>query len=335
MTAGVFRRKIWNAVRKIPYLRPWLRSVKRRVLRRLPKNAVLRLCRNKTDWKKLKQEFERFLSGGEKGVTTTKRTPEIIVSLTSYPARVPRIHYTIFTLLRQTLKPDMVVLWLAAEQFPNGNDGLPRTLLDLLPHGLTIRYTHDIKSYKKLVPALAAFPEEIIVTADDDLLYDRGMVERLYRSYHNDKDRIHAHRAHRITMNSDGKYGKYADWEMCVGNMTGSFRNFLTSGGGVLFPPHTLHEDVADERLFMELSPSADDIWFWAMAVAKGTKICVVDDNVPAAPNYPLTYEEIVGIGAEGLMAANVFGGRNDVQLARVMDRYPVVLERLNPKEER
>jgi len=335
MTIGGFIKRVRRTIRDTPFLGPLLRSGKQAILRRLPKSVVLWLCQPKTDWKKLEREFERFLSADEKRVVETARTPQIIVSLTSYPARIPRIHYTVFTLLRQTLPPDRVVLWLAEEQFPNGNDDLPPALLALLPYGLTIRYTRDIKSYKKLVPALDAFPEDIIVTVDDDFLYEPGMLERLYRSYHDNNDWIHAYRAHRITMSFDGKCGEYADWNLCIGNRDGDFRNFLTSGGGVLFPPHALHKDVGNERLFMELSPSADDIWFWAMAVVNGTKICVVNDNVRATPNHSLTYEEIVGIGASGLMATNVFGGQNDVQFNRVIDRYPVILERLTPKRTR
>jgi len=275
---------------------------------------------------KLDREFKYFLSSGEKGIVETSRSPKIILSLTSYPPRIPRIHYVILTLLRQTLKPDMVILWLAKEQFPNGNNDLPSKLLTMQDYGLTIRYTHDIKSYKKLIPAISEFLDDIIVTTDDDVLYDPEMLERLYRSYEKNPGCVHGHRGHRITVEADGELKKYVDWGMEAGSGS-KFMNFLTGIGGILYPPHHLHDDVIDERIFMEIAPSADDIWFWAMAVLKGTKACIVLDNILPASNPLVDYEKIIGIGA--LWTINGPGGQNDIQLNRVLERYPIIEEKL------
>ena len=40
-------------------------------------------------------------------------------SLTSFPQRMYEIHYTLYSLLTQTIKPAKVILWLGREQFPN------------------------------------------------------------------------------------------------------------------------------------------------------------------------------------------------------------------------
>ena len=65
----------------------------------------------------------------------TKKIPsgpqELIVSLTSYPARIDTVNQTIETLLNQSLCPDKVILWLAPEKFPNREADLPQQLLDL------------------------------------------------------------------------------------------------------------------------------------------------------------------------------------------------------------
>ena len=47
-----------------------------------------------------------------------------------------------------------------------------RNITRLRRHGLDIRTTEDIGPYKKIIPALLAFPEAIIVTADDDIFYE-------------------------------------------------------------------------------------------------------------------------------------------------------------------
>ena len=82
------------------------------------------------------------------GVNVTERREcRVIVSLTSFPTRIHIVVYTIETLLSQTFKPDLVVLWLAKEQFPRREDNLPRRLLNLRKYGLIIRWYHDIRSF--------------------------------------------------------------------------------------------------------------------------------------------------------------------------------------------
>ena len=82
----------------------------------------------------------------ESGLNMCKRDSEIIVSLTSYPARITTVHMTIMTLLNQKVKPDKVILWLAKEQFPKGMASLPKKLIALQNVGLKIEWTHDIRS---------------------------------------------------------------------------------------------------------------------------------------------------------------------------------------------
>lgn len=47
-------------------------------------------------------------------------TSNVIISLTSFPQRIDVVYITITTLLKQTFKPGKIMLWLAEEQFPNG-----------------------------------------------------------------------------------------------------------------------------------------------------------------------------------------------------------------------
>ena len=121
----------------------------------------------------------------------------IIISLTSYPARINTVHTVINSLLNQNMKPYKIILWLAKPQFPNENKDLSQNLLNLIEKGLTIEYyERDIKSYKKLIPTLKKYPNNIIVTADDDIIYDKDWLEKLYKTYLKyPKDII----AHRIT----------------------------------------------------------------------------------------------------------------------------------------
>lgn len=205
------------------------------------------------------------------------KEPELTVSLTSFPYRIPTIHKTIKSLLEQTHKADRVVLQLSEDEFPNKEGDLPETLLSLRQQGLTINWVKgNIKSYKKLVPTLKQYPHDIIITVDDDRIYDKNMVKRLYDSYVQNPDFVHCHRTTKIFL----KNGKFKAKGLKCYNRP-SFANKLVGCGGVLYPPNILYKDVTDEKLFTTLAPTNDDIWFWLMAVMNDVKIKVVKHNIP------------------------------------------------------
>lgn len=83
-------------------------------------------------------------------LNTQKRNEKIIVSLTSFPGRIHLVHKTIQTILLQSVKPDLIELWLAKEQFPNLEKDLPSELIELTQFGLNIRGVMIIGHLKNL-----------------------------------------------------------------------------------------------------------------------------------------------------------------------------------------
>ena len=74
----------------------------------------------------------------------------IIVSVTSYPARINEVVLAIRTMYRQTRLPDKVILWLGEENFPNKFADLPKELLQLVSEkNLEIRWCEDIGPHTK------------------------------------------------------------------------------------------------------------------------------------------------------------------------------------------
>lgn len=212
------------------------------------------------------------------GITTKKRKVKIIVSLTSFPARINIVDIVVKSLLMQSLKPDEIVLWLAREQFPDKENELPDQLLNLRKYGLTINWCDDIKSYKKLIPSLRMYPEDIIVTADDDVYYERHWLKRLYLGYVKAPNYVHCHRITKFYIQDNEYKMKKGEFEVYP---FPSYLHKLTGVGGVLYPPHILDQDVLDEEKCRKLAPTNDDIWFWLMAVRNGAKINVVKNNIP------------------------------------------------------
>lgn len=224
---------------------------------------------------KHKSDFE-YKEAVEYGVTKDKREPRLIVSLTSYPARINTVYKTINTLLNQTIKADEVILWLSDEQFPNLEEDLPQNLLRLKSLGLTIKWCKDFKSYKKLLPALVEYPEDIIVTADDDVYYQSDTLKRLYEAYKKDSKNVYVRRSVRLELQNNKlsrvsarKYGYN-----CLKNA--SYFNQLMGGSGCLYPPHSLFKDCVNYDIVSQTVPTHDDVYFWTMAVLNNTKIQVI-----------------------------------------------------------
>lgn len=221
--------------------------------------------------------FFNYKPAVEYGVTTEKRDTRLIVSLTSFPARIKTVHQTINTLLRQTVKPDHIILWLSEEQFPEGYDALPFELKSLTNLGLEIKWCEDLRSYKKLIPTLREFPNDIIVTADDDIMYVENWLESLYVEYLKNPEYIYVRRARRICVENNVIKQIPVKQDVFSENTEASYNNRIAGGSGCLFPPNSLYKDILNTDLVMNLIPTHDDVFFWAMGVLNGRKIKVVE----------------------------------------------------------
>lgn len=244
-----------------------------------------------------------------------KEKNNIILSLTSYPARIKTVHKTIKSLLTQTLKPEKIILWLTESEFPKREKNLPKELKKQIKQGLSIEYyKNNIRSYTKLIPTLKKYPNKIIVTADDDIIYKKDWLERLYKDHLKYPNFIVAHRITKFIYKSNsfnvirGGFHYYKK---------PSFLNELTGVGGVLYFPNCFFEDVLNEDLFMKLAPTNDDIWFWLQAVLKGIKIKVIDNPYIKLKYVPHT--QTVGLFNINNKGKNLFWK----DFNRILNYYP------------
>lgn len=128
-----------------------------------------------------KTEIDKLLDAKKFiGLNKSPRAEKVIVSLTSYDLRINDVKYAIYSLLNQNFPPDKLILWLDEDSFPQREENLPRDLLELRDFGLTIDWCENLCSYKKLIPALEKYPDDIIVTADDDIFYRPNWLQILY-----------------------------------------------------------------------------------------------------------------------------------------------------------
>lgn len=236
----------------------------------------------------------------------------LVVSLTSYAKRFDTLGETLASLLSQTVKPDVTVLWLG----PADLGKLPPEIRALEAKGLTIREAEDMRSYTKIIPALHAYPDAGIVTADDDVYYPAGWLAGLTEEWRAGVQEIICHRAHRMRRQGDG-LAPYVEWDNQVDCVGETPNMFATGIGGVLYPPNVFHPDVTRADRFRELCPTTDDVWLNWMVRLAGTSVRRV--------NRIKRFREWPDAQAVGLMHVNfVEGSNNDKQIAAICAAYGV-----------
>jgi hypothetical protein len=251
-------------------------------------------------------------------VTTLDSTSDkVVVSLTTFPARIEKVALTIESIFHQKVKPDVVHLWLAALEFPD--EKLPESLRRLEKRGLKISFVDEnIRSYKKLIYSLKEYPESIIITTDDDVFYPSYWLEKLIDTHQKYPEDIVCYRGHNLKLTPSGELEPYRN--LLTENhvrfpLEASYSLLPTGVSGILYPPHSLHPEVFNQQKFMELAPNGDDIWFKCCGLLNNTKSRrVFTKNIH--------FSEVRGSQAVSLYSLNVFHNKNDEQLKKVFDAY-------------
>ncbi|WP_394954482.1 hypothetical protein [uncultured Helicobacter sp.] len=250
------------------------------------------------------------------------QSPRVIFTLTSFPPRITTLHHTLFSLLLQDTPADKIAVFLSLEEFPAGMESLPRILR--LLHKWEFVHIHlvqpNYKSYKKLIHALLVYPDDVLVTIDDDQLYDRAMLTLLVRSYQRYPRCIHTHAGDVLHIESSGAFVWRNDNHEDIAQLA------LCPLGvsGVLYPPHCLDTRVFDMDTFLELAPHNDDLWFFVMGVLKGSQKILVKGALGHSKNPAIATFE-----SPNLWETNSQSGQNRfmIEWENLVRAYPQIGE--------
>ncbi|MDP1975315.1 MAG: hypothetical protein Q8K37_05020, partial [Alphaproteobacteria bacterium] len=251
----------------------------------------------------VEDSVENWLSQ-EKGITDESYGEELIVSMTSHPPRIGTTYLAIESLLRQSVKPNRIILNLALEDLPEGIEDpkMPQSLKILRERGLEIRFSDiNYRVATKLIPTYVTFPEATIITADDDRIYHADLIKLLWDQHQKYPSNIISSSARHYVVEIQDNFTPINYLPNELDNTLffdqegyGIFEGFA----GVLYPPHSLHQEIANVENFKLLTPCADDVWYQIMAMLQGTKV----RGLPSALNQQLRNPlEIDGTQPSGL----------------------------------
>lgn len=248
----------------------------------------------------------------------------VVVSLTSFPERIDKTYYAIKSLVKQSVRPRRIVLWLSERQFPDRK--LPPKFERLIPYGLEMRFTYDdLRSHKKYFYMLQEqSADELVITFDDDLIYDNRAIERLVTTHREFPDSLVVNRGAFVNVVANGGIDRHGYWRLYrdEGVRTETFNVIPSTGAGCLYPYGVMPTTTFDRTLLHEIAGDSDDIWIWYNALLSDTSIVkTVKESRELC--------EIWGSQKKNLKQTNDAGNANDDVLHRMTRRSPEIIKKL------
>jgi glycosyltransferase involved in cell wall biosynthesis len=209
---------------------------------------------------------------------------KVIVGITTTKARLGVFFYSLQSLRRQSYRDFNIFLSLSREPylFDEGIDMVPAWMEG---DRVQVHFVANSGPYRKLLPAIAdASDEDIVVTADDDVLYADNWLMKIVKAAESHPDHIVCGRAREIQKNLVGRFQNYSNWPLISGRDTGLL--LLPIGcAGVAYRKNLLDLRFALDPVYKEYAPTADDIWFRLASLRKNVEV-YVDTEIESGNSY-------------------------------------------------
>lgn len=212
----------------------------------------------------------------------------ITVNLTTTYHRLGLCRIALISLLTQSKTPDRINVWVSTEPYLRDKGikdvELIKELLESLPcsetNRINFRWIPNIGPYRKLIPILReAEAKDVIVTADDDIFYSKDWLKRLLEDYDKSGGDAVAVRVRKKRINFLGKVTSYLYWKLISRYTVVDDDGFVVTfgGGAVLNKSMFREQDITDDN-FLNLAPTADDLWYSKLLQLNGIRVVVVPD---------------------------------------------------------
>lgn len=247
-----------------------------------------------------------------------------IVSLASYVKRIRTLHICLESIFSQTLLPKKIILYLDTSVRP---DEVPKEIEEYVKKGLEIVFVSaDIASHNKYYYAFQQFPDDVIITVDDDVIYDKDTFSNLFRTHQKYPRTVCATRVTCMMFDDKHNIRSYNDWLSECKQLRYPSKRLLAVGvGGILYPPHIFPMETFEKKQIIRLAITADDIWL---------KVMQLKNNIPVVwtgqlPQHP---PSIPGTGDVGLWRT-INKYENDKYINNLVNYYDLDLYSLVAEE--
>lgn len=245
------------------------------------------------------------------------------MSITSFPARIGYLHHTLFSIFQQNYKHFKVAVFLSEEEFPTHN--LPYILrifakLDLI----TIHFVQEnLRAYKKLFYTIDLYPQHLIITIDDDQMYDPSLISLLLTSYKKYPNCIHANMVYDDLI-ADMLNVPFAKYQSIIKEDCPHLALAGVGVSGILYPPKSFPSEFFNIENIRQLCPYSDDLWFFVMSVLNGVEKVLIKGSLDHPKESSVAITE-----TPNLWEINCTQKRNYDQLEALFKAYPSAKERL------
>lgn len=262
-----------------------------------------------------REEDTRFSKLESEGLSKLQTVDDnVIVALTSFPARISTVHFVVRSLLMQTRRPKEIHLFLGRDEF-RSHSHLPSVLRAYEGKGLVIHFAKKTcHQYDKFLHGAHLNKDHDYVIVDDDVIYPPNALEAILQGRDSFPGHVIGNRCHLMPPPTGGSIPPYSEWKREASLDRASFRLMPTGAGGVLYPKGFLNTPfVCDVSEILATAPYADDIWLKVCAIAQG--ISTYATPLSSGSKWYHRYTPTMRAGT--LMDVNVGLGLNDLQMAR------------------
>jgi hypothetical protein len=216
---------------------------------------------------------------------------KIVISLTTIDSRLELLKKVILNLFRQTLKPNVIHIFYSNDPLFYDNGISDMIMANFVKEIDMVNYfnieiiqtpTKNIGSYRKLIPALKIYKNDIIITIDDDHEFEPSFIQKFMDQYN----------LNNCTVCSGGKFFDMQNYHNNIDytdvfntnifntkDVPISVMNFIPHGfGGILYHTNMFDSDFVDFDYdnMSELVKKNDDVFIRNYTFNKNTKVILM-----------------------------------------------------------
>lgn len=238
----------------------------------------------------------------------SERAERIVISLTTTPARLARILPVLHSLLEQTCPADRIVLALPAR---SRRTGAAYPAPPPLPAGVDILDCEDEGPATKLLPALRAEPDALIVVVDDDVIYPKDFIANLLAAH---RQQPHAALGLRGWRLESGVDPRDYDHVFTTAIREAEPVDVLLGTWGYLIPPHAFDNAIFDFDGYPPEVRWVDDVWVSGHLARRGVPRLVIPGK-----SFPLETRAAFVFALTDTVNAS---GRNDAIAVAAFEKW-------------